>query len=357
MGQIMSKRIVAAGVALLLACGLSAVPESPAAQATAAVPVTISGVDSHDGQIYEHEGTLYWVGTKYACGFAWTNPATPWCGFGVWTAPELAGPWTFVRDLFSPSGTSAPAYHSESWQTICRGDGCFNPRMHMRPDGVWVLWFNAPRDLRVHGGNQFWAMGCNGPAGPCGAAAGAPYGGTFKPALWICNTGGDFSILDDGGTWYLVCGTSSWTVSIERLASWGGAGTGVGVANVAGLVGVEGVGAARTAPGQYLLTYGANCPYCSGTDTSYAIATSPLGPYLTPPGAPARRSISAHSCGGQPRTIAILDGITYQQIDHWYAGHSQPLAATSLIPLVQSGPLLGPADGTRWTGGFAAFDC
>jgi hypothetical protein len=323
--------------------------------ATGLTAITITGVDSHDGMIYQDNGAYFWVGTKYGCGFVWMAPATPWCGFGVWTATTAAGPWTYVRDLFDPAGTSAPQYFSETWQQICRGDGCFNPRMTRRTDGVWVLWFNAPRDQVAHGGNQFWAMGCNGPAGPCGAAAGAPYGGTFKPPLWICNSGGDFSILDDVGVWYLFCGTAQHTISVERLQPWGTTGTGVGASNLAGLSYVEGAGVFRTGA-QYALTYGGNCPYCSGADTSYAVSTSPLGPYMTPPGAAGRRVISGGSCGGQPRTVVTLDGVTYEQVDHWYDGYSQPAAATSLFPLVQTGALLQPADGLPWSG-FAPFQC
>lgn len=356
----MNMRAKAAGIALLLAAGLLAVPNSqqlPALGAITAAPITISGVDSHDGMIFEDGGQLYWVGTRYGCGFAWQNPATPWCGFGVWTAPELDGPWTFIRELFSPGGTSAPAFHSESWQTICRGDGCFNPRMHRRADGVWLLWFNAPRDQRVHGANQFWSMGCNGPAGPCGTAAGTPYGGTFKPSLWVCNTGGDFSILDDAGTWYLYCGTSAHTISVERLASWGGSGTGVGAQNLAGLSYVEGTGVFRLPTGQYVITYGGNCPYCSATDTSYAMAATPMGPFLAPwVGGYARRVISPHSCGGQSRSIATIDGRAYQLIDHWYDSWNETNADTSLIPLIPTG-LFAPVDGARWPGGFATFDC
>lgn len=342
-------------VAAAAAIALSITPTATQPQAATVAPVTITGIDSHDGMIYEHGGQLYWAGSKYGCGFTWMDATKPWCGFGVWAAAALGGPWTFVRNLFDPAGTSAPAYFSETWQQICRGDGCFNPRMHRRADGVWVLWFNAPRDQRVHGGNQFWAMGCNGPTGPCGAAAGAPFGSTAKPPLWICNTGGDFSILDDAGTWYLFCGTSSHTISVERLQPWGTTGTGVGAQNLAGLSYVEGAGVFRSGT-DYIITFGGNCPYCSATDTSYAVATSPLGPFVAPPGPALRRTISGGSCGGQPRTVVTLNGQAYEQVDHWYDAWNETDAATSLFPLVRTGALLQPANGLPWTG-FAPFDC
>jgi hypothetical protein len=349
----MRHRFFTIAFTFILSLSLWAVPRSDAV--VTGQSITITGIDSHDGMVYQDGNTFYWVGTRYACGFVWANPATPWCGFGVWTAPEPSGPWTFVRNLFDPSGTSAPAYFQESWQTICRGDGCYNPRMLRRGDGVWVLWFNAPRDLLVHGGNAYWVMGCNGPAGPCGQSAGAPYGSTIKPPLWVCNAGGDFSILDDAGTWYLYCGHGSHTISVEKLQPWGTGGTGLGSSNLAGLSWVEGVGAFRSAS-KYIITYGGNCPYCSATDTSYAVANNPMGPFSAPPGAYGRRIISGNSCGGQPRTVVTLNGQPYEQVDHWYDGYSQPNASTSLFPLVESGPLMATPNGSPWTG-FAGFDC
>jgi hypothetical protein len=347
-----TKALATVTTAVALAMTPAAVPQQQVAVVPAAI--TITGVDSHDGMIYQDNGVYYWAGTRYGCGFTWMDTSKPWCGFGVWTAPAVTGPWTFVRNLFDPAGSSG-TYFSESWQTICRGDGCFNPRMTRRTDGVWVLWFNAPRDQLVHSGNQFWAMGCNGPAGPCGAAAGAPYGSTAKPPLWICNTGGDFSILDDAGTWYLFCGTSTHTISVERLQPWGTTGTGVGAQNLAGLSYVEGAGVFRSGT-DYIITFGGNCPYCSATDTSYAVAASPLGPFVTPPGPALRRTISGGSCGGQPRTVVTLNGQAYEQVDHWYDAWNETDAATSLFPLVRTGVLLQPANGLPWTG-FAPFDC
>ncbi len=59
--------------------------------------------------------------------------------------------------------------------------------MLLRPDGVWVLWFNAVKDWGSYHVPAYYVMGCNGPLGPCGYQAGRPHGSTHKPKLGICN--------------------------------------------------------------------------------------------------------------------------------------------------------------------------
>jgi len=356
--------------ALTAVCALAlpdaAVPAAPvpAISLPSAGAVTLTGLDAHDGSIVqEPDGTLVMVGTRYGCGFVWQWPSTPWCGFGAWTSTTgLGGQWTYRGLLFDPNSSSV-AFHNESWQTVCgNGDGCFNPRLIKRPDGVWVLWFNAPGDLRRYGANEFWAMGCNGPTGPCGAGAGAPYGSTIKPSLWVCNTGGDFAVFPDpgdptGATAYLVCGTSTWTVNVEKLQPWWADGTGVGASNLAGLSYVEGAGMFRAPDGTYVLTHGGNCPYCSGTDTSYVYAPSVLGPWTVPAGTARRREISGHSCGGQPRSVAVVDGHAYEWVDLWYDALNEANAGIHLEPLTVTGPYNRTPDGTVWPGPFTPFTC
>lgn len=354
----------AAAVLLLLAVlAVGSAPARPVGewQPSAHPPptgVTLSGVDSHDGTMYQEGDLYYWVGSRYGCGFRYQDPGTPWCGFGVWTADEPAGPWSFVRNLFDPNSNSA-TWKYELWQTICRGNGCFNPRMIKRPDGVWILWFNAPRDLAVHQANQFWSMGCNGPAGPCGSGAGAPNGATFKPSIYACNPGGDFSIYTTGSDAYLFCTLETTRrVSVEKLASWWGSGSATGAVGLAGLQYVEGVGVARMSDGALVMTFGDNCPYCSATDTSYAVASAPLGPWAVPAGPRARHRIDGTSCGGQPRTLVTLGGQVYQLIDAWYDSPSETNAATRLEPLVRTGaPYLPAVNGQPTRGAFYPFTC
>ncbi|MEO3927707.1 hypothetical protein ABGB07_28135 [Micromonosporaceae bacterium B7E4] len=301
-----------------------------AAVAAVAETITVTGVDLHDGTVAKFGSTYYLYGTMYGCGFRWQVAGTPWCGFGVSTATSLRGPWSAPRRLFSPSDMNS--FRLTTWQQTCGGTGagCFNPRMLRRTwgpnDGVFILWFNAPSDYAQSGANAYYAMGCNGPEGPCGDGAGPPYGSTTKPRLTICGGNGDFSIVTNGSAApQLFCTNADQTFSQEQLDTWGTNGTGTGTRNLAGLRNVESPGAYRDqATGKWLMTFSdPNCGYCAGTGTSYATADSLSGPWTAPPNtgySPAvagRRAISATSCGGQPRTVFTVDGRTYQWIDLW----------------------------------------
>lgn len=336
--------------------------------AAAATPTTIYGLDAHDGMIVQDGATFYLYGTRYGCGFTWGVANTPFCGFGVWRANSAAGPWTFLRLLFEP-GTTNP-WNGQTWQFTCGSDGagCFNPRMVRRPDGVWILWFNAPGDWNRTRANAYYAMGCNSPAGPCGDTAGAPNGSTNKPAMSVCHDNGDFSIVPDGSTAYILCTMADQTFAAERLDTWWTNGTGTGARNLAGLTQVESPGAWRAADENgnpvWLLTYSdINCGYCAANATGYAVAGSLLGPFTAPGNvgvnapARARRDISAASCGGQPRTVVTLDGEPYQWIDLWYGSLNETNAGIHLEPLVTNPPYLPPANGRLQPGGILPLTC
>jgi hypothetical protein len=343
--------------------------------------VTIAGLDAHDGTIVETDDALYLYGTRYGCGYEWHNPNSPFCGFGAWESDtgSLDGPWTFLGLLFDPTGTNTT--RNEPWKTTCNtgGNGCFNPRMVQRHDGVWVLYFNAPAETIRGRDEAYYVMGCNGPTGPCGASAGAPHGSTRQLPMNACNMGGDFSVLVDGATAYLAC--SSGTITIEQLDYWWTSGianqqTGSGaVRNIAYLSNAEAPGFFKAPDGMWVMTYGdPMCGYCAGTGTAYSVAqtamgnptpaASPLGVWLPPANvgwaAPSsgRRSISGTSCGGQPRTVVSVDGQPYQWIDLWYGQANETQAGVRLEPLVLTGQAWrAPADGTVWRGAIRVFAC
>jgi hypothetical protein len=350
----------------------AAAPLAPALTATVLAPVTTAGVDLHDGQILKVGTTYYWYGTMYGCGFQW-GQSGPWCGFGVSMSSALTGPWSTPQLLFSPQSTDP--WTGTTWAAECgsTGAGCFNPRMIVRTgwgpnDGVPILWFNSPADYSRSGANAYNVMGCNSLTGPCGPTAGPPYGSYNKPPLYVCSDNGDFSLISIPGQLpAIVCTMAgSSPLNIEQLNEWGAGGTGVGARTIGSLTGVESPGMWRdTATGSWVLTYSdPYCGYCAGTSTGYATASSPYGPWSAPGNvgwaAPSwsRRSISADSCGGQPRTVSVLDGQPWQVVDLWRGTANETSAGTHLQPLVYD-PALGtgtPGDGglhrppfTRWT--------
>jgi hypothetical protein len=372
-----------AGVFLLMAAAIGLGPaqaQSPVrdvagARLAAPAAVDVAGVDLHDGQLQKFGSTYYLYGTMYGCGFSWQQANTPWCGFGVSTAPSMTGPWSTPTLLFSASAPD-PYNPGKTYQATCgaSGQGCFSPRMVQRSgwganDGVFVLWFNAPWYYSSGAPHAYMIMGCNGPTGPCGASAGAPYGTTHRPTLHQCNgANGDpgISASSDGTSIYLLCpmvGTTS--VAVEQLSKWGSDGTGVGATNVAGLTAVEAMGMWRDpSTSTWVMTYSdIRCGYCAGTGTGYATAPSPLGPWTAPGnlgvGAPvnARRLISANSCGGQPDTVSVIDGQPWQKINLWTGQMNETAAGLHFEPLTYT-PTSGSAgDGQLWHPPFADWTC
>ena len=349
----MFRRIVAALslVALVVLPGVTRQAQAEPAPAG----ITIAGVDAHDGMIYESNGSYYLIGTAYGCGFTWQVNGTPFCGFHVYSAPALAGPWTHVRELFNRAVNSP--FHNQTWASLCgdQGRGCFNPRMVRRPsDGKWILSFNAPGDLAKWGANGYYFMGCDSIAGPCGN--GAAQGSTVKPALYLCNGAEDFSIVENGPTAYMVCVDRDRKLRIEQLDACWCNGINAGATNLGGLIFVEGQDIFRLPDGTWVLIYGGNCAYCTGTDTAYATAPAVTGPYTVP--FFGRREISGHSCGGQSRTITEVPDGTFVFVDTWYGSANETNAQIRLIPLKRTAaPLQQTPNGAPWQPAWLDFSC
>ena len=378
-GAFVLRRILAV-VALLCAALIGGGGPTQADAAGATVLRLPAGLGLHDGMIADFRGTYYVYGTVYSnssgCHFQWNARNTPWCGLGVATASSLSGPWSAPTLLFDPD--SKDPWTGQSWQVECgsTGQGCFNARMIQRTgwganDGVFILWFNSPIDYSRNHSNAYNAMGCTGPAGPCGP--GAPGHGSYtKPSLRISSGNGDFGIIGSGTPGQapaMICSMpGAASLSIEQLDYWGNGGTGAGSTKLAGLSSIEGDGGYYDpASSTYVITYSdPDCGYCSGTATGYATSGSLLGPYTAPvnvaaaapPPAGGRRDISATSCGGQPRTISVVDGQAWQGIDLW-TGHGNEASAGVLYePLHYTGaPTNVPGDGQPWTPPFTPWTC
>jgi hypothetical protein len=368
--------LIAAAIGIGPATAQSPVREVAGAQLAAPAPVTITGLDLHDGQVVKFGSTYYLYGTEYACGFQWYTPNTSWCGFGVSTAPSLSGPWSTPTLLF-PASAADPYNPGKTYQATCglTGQGCFSPRMIQRSgwganDGVYVLWFNAPWYYSSGGATHaYMAMGCNGPAGPCGASAGAPYGSTHRPNLHQCaGANGDAGLLpaDGSNPPALLCpmaGNSG--LGEEQLSYWGADGSGTGSIAVAGLKGVEAMGGWKDpASGTWVMTYSdPGCGYCTGTSAGYATSPSQLGPWAAPgnlgAGAPAngRRAWTANSCGGQVDTVSVLDGVPWQKLDIWTGSNNETSAALHFEPLTYTPTGNTPGDGQLWRPAIAPLAC
>ncbi|MFF9240115.1 hypothetical protein ACF1AL_14950 [Streptomyces sp. NPDC014801] len=354
-----------AALLLILAALAGAAPSAAtdAEPAAASTPVLIEGVDLHDVTIRKSGSTYYMYGSMYGCGYEWYISGTPWCGFGVSTASSLSGPWSAPKRLFDPN--SQDPWSKRSWQETCggTGQGCFNPRMIVRSgwgynDGVPILWFNAPRHYSDTGANAYNVMGCASLTGPCGPGV-TPNGSYNKPSLSVCAGNGDFGIIERPNTRpAIVCSMPGATqLNIEELNYSGSGGTGQGVRKVAGMDGpVEGPGGWwDEATQQWILTYSdQGCGYCAGTPAGYATSTSLYSGWTAPGnvgwGAPdfARRDFSSASCGGQPRTVTVLDGQPWQVIDLWIGQRNETSADTLLVPLNYQPASGTPGDGRPW---------
>jgi len=349
--------VLLAWAALVTGCAPSTDAAVPVRTAVGAL-VDVTGVDLHDGMVTQVGAVTYLYGTEYGCGFTWGQHNTPWCGFGVATSTDLVH-WTTPVLLVKPTDTDP--WTGTTWQVECGGTGagCFNPRMIQRTgwgpnDGVWILWFNAPADYNRSFANAYYAMGCNGPAGPCGQNAGPPFGSTHKPSLALCGGNGDLALVPQvGAPPVLLCTNADQTLSEEQLSVWGTDGVGTGATHLAGLGNVESPGAYRDSSGTWILTYSdPNCGYCTGDGTGYATAPTVTGPWTAPaatgvaPPATGRRDLSATSCGGQPRTVSVINGQPYEGIDLWTGSLNEPGAGLHYEPLTYTAT--GGAPGTVW---------
>ncbi|MFI6077303.1 family 43 glycosylhydrolase [Actinoplanes sp. NPDC051343] len=284
-----------------------------------------NAVDAHDGEISVFGGTYYLYGTAYDCGYQWQGGGTPFCGFKVYSSPDLVH-WADRGYLFDPT--------TSTWQTRCNGNtyGCFRPHVvYNAATARYVLWVNV-YDNSV-GYRVFTATS---PIGPFTEQA--------VPTLAVNNSApagglnnGDHSLfVDDDGTAYLAYTDwrSSGDIVVERLDTGYLTGTGAFVRLHQ---------SATEAPamfkrnGVYYLTYSdPNCGYCGGTGTSYKTAAAPLGNWS------AGTKLTTDSCGGQPAFVSAIPtsaGTTYLYAsDLWNNGATnEALANYFWTPLSFSG--------------------
>jgi hypothetical protein len=155
----------------------------------------------------------------------------------------------------------------------------------------------------------------------------------------------------------IICTRAGTTgLNLQELNWWGTGGTNTGVTTLAGLTDVEGPGGWwDEATQRYVITYSdQGCGYCAGTPIGYAASPSLYSGWTAPGnvgwGAPSfgRRIFNGNSCGGQPRTVAVLNGQPWQIIDLWIGQRNETAADTHLVPLAYTPTPGVPGDGQIW---------
>lgn len=244
-------------------------------------------IDAHGGQIKRFGDTYYLYGESYDCGFGWRTPGTPFCGFRVYSSPDLVH-WTDRGALFDAT--------TEFWQSRCSGDtyGCFRPKVaYNESTGRYVLWVNV-YDVAV----GFRVFESDSPVGPFEQRAVPHLSVNSDTYVWI-NNGDEDLFVDRDGTAYIVFTDwkSDGDIVVEELSADYLTGTGRFVR--LGISRVEAPSLFRRGDRYYITMSDPNCGYCT-TGTSFVTAPTPLGPWS------GRTKISTNSCGGQPAQVSEL---------------------------------------------------
>jgi hypothetical protein len=275
-----------------------------------------AGIDAHDGDIHQFNGTYYLYGSSYGCGFAWTE-TSPYCGVRIYTSQDMV---TWTDHGFAFDATTG------FWQQWCHGDpalggGCFEPRV-MAIDGQYTMWLDSP----LHGYYNNYTRGIavlhsDSPLGPFSFATWDTLQGTWAEGIY-------YDAVGEGDIWYAVTTRFGDIVIQSRL------GNRTIVSGSMGGYHIESPGLFHYGPFWYLTVSYPACAYCPGTGTGYYIGDWPLGVWTW------HGLISARSCGGQPNGVMNLNGQLYEWIDQWYGQNNETNARIVLEPLVFN------ADGT-----------
>jgi hypothetical protein len=293
--------------------------------ATVRFDVDGHSMDAHDGELQLFGDTYYLYGTSYDCGYGWFVAGSPFCGFKVYSSPDLVH--------FTDRGFLFDA-RTPDWQGRCNGNtyGCYRPHVvYNEKTKQYVLWINS-YDVGI-GYHVFQSPT------PVGPFVEVPI-----PTLAVNNdvppgvNNGDHDVyVDEDGTAYLIF--TDWRsrgdIVVERLND--SYLTGTGMFTRLGIRNTEAPAMFRR-DGRYYITLSyPNCGYCT-TGTGYMTAPSPLGPWTGEEGIPTPSKISLDSCGGQPAALTVLPGksgpIYLFQSDLWNnAAANESLANYYWAPL------------------------
>jgi hypothetical protein len=289
-----------------------------------------NAVDAHDGDLALFGDLYYLYGTSYDCGYTLGVTGTRFCGFKVYSSPDLVH-WTDRGPLFDATGAL--------WQGRCAPPryGCYRPHVvYNAGTGRYVLWVNG-----YDNASGYHVLTAASPTGPFTEVA--------EPVLAVQGTGAGFNngdmdvFVDDDGTAYLAYTDirGNHDQIVERLDAGYTSGTGA-YARLNSTF-TEAPSLFRRG-GIYYHLDGPTCGYCTGTATRYRSAASPLGPWS------AATTINPNSCGGQPSFVAAVPttaGTAYLYgSDLWTGENNEALANFHWAPLTFAGD-----------GSIAAFAC
>jgi len=248
-----------------------------------------AAVDAHDGEIALFDGVYYLYGTSYDCGYEWQTPGAPFCGFKVYSSPDLVN-WTDEGFLFDAQ--------NEIWQSRCDGKtyGCYRPHvLYNKKNKQYVLWINV-YDNSV----GFRVFTSATPTGPFTEIAEPTLAVNSDAPVAGLNNGDHDLFVDDDDVAYLAY--TDWrtggTIVIDRLDENYTSGTGDHVKAVTS-GSTEAPCLMRRNDTYYILYSDPNCGYCT-TGTSYKTAPSVLGPWSE------GIKITETSCGGQPSFVSVF---------------------------------------------------
>ncbi len=278
-------------------------------------------IDAHEGKISYFDGVYYLYGTSYDCGFEINVPGSPFCGFKVYSSPDLLH-WTDEGFLFNAQ--------TAVWQERCNGSthGGYRPRVvYNKKNNQYVLWINT-----YDNSLGYRVLTSSKPIGPFTEISEPTLAfNSSAPAGGLNN--GDHDIFVDSDDIAYIAYTdvrAGGKIVIEKLNADYTSGTGESVNVTASKT--ESPALMKRNGKYYILYSDPDCVYCVGSGTSYKTATSILGTWS------AGTSITANSCGGEPSFVSTIElennTIYLYGSDLWNVGaKNQALAGYYWTPL------------------------
>jgi len=215
-------------------------------------------IEAHDGGISQFDDVFYWYGTSYASNpkGSYGHAEDPWDGFRVYSSTDLVN-WTC-------EGWALPRPESGlcSTHTSHRAHVIYN--QSTRKYVMWFFWYvedypNVPLMVAVSDSptGPFEILGIRETGGPTGH-------------------GQDMNLFkDDDGCAYLIYDDGTRSIRIDRLSDDYLSST---KESIVALQPTHEAPAMVKYRGKYIVA-GSGVRGWSGTDTHYAVASAPMGPY------------------------------------------------------------------------------